>query len=79
MEIWKRLSIDVSEKAHKDLDYLVKRHGIKKRVLLTKIIELFREREDELMPLLFGKKEIKEKEEKEEPQSQTKTVFKINI
>jgi predicted O-methyltransferase YrrM len=65
--MWKRLTIDVSEKAHKDLDELVKKYGIKKKILLSRIIEVFKERDEELIQLLFENKKKKEmKEEKVE-------------
>ena len=61
MTEWKRLSTDVTKKAYEDLNELVKKHGIKKKVLLSKIIEIFKENEDNFIHLLFGKKEVKKK------------------
>lgn len=57
---WKRVSLEMTEEAYKDLDYLSQEYGIKKKVLLSRIIRAFRKNEKDLIKFLFDFKNAKE-------------------
>ena len=57
---WKRVSLEMSEEAYKDLDYLSQKYGMKKKVLISKIIRAFRKNEEDLIKFLFDFKGRKE-------------------